>query len=307
MKKTLIIVNPKSGKGNGEKALPQIKSFLKQNNIQSEIAVTERHLHATEITKSNYLNYDKIIGVGGDGTLNEIVNGIDFSSEPQIELGVIPVGSGNDFARMLNLSKSVNENLELIFNHAPVIKVDVGEIKFKEKGGKNEKMHKFLNGLGVGFDAYVAYINQHTKNFSGLVSYVYAVIKALINLEDMPVRIKLNNSIILGEKLLLAIGNGKTHGGGFYLNPDAEINDEILDLTVIEKLKKLQVIRKLPLALFNRLETAKEVSMYKFKDVEIEIEKPYFVHTDGEIISEKISSLSVKCLPKVLNVISKPK
>jgi len=307
LKKTLIIVNPKSGKGNGEKALPQIKSFLKQNNIQSEIAVTERHLHATEITKSNYLNYDKIIGVGGDGTLNEIVNGIDFSSEPQIELGVIPVGSGNDFARMLNLSKSVNENLELIFNHAPVIKVDVGEIKFKEKGGKNEKMHKFLNGLGVGFDAYVAYINQHTKNFSGLVSYVYAVIKALINLEDMPVRIKLNNSIILGEKLLLAIGNGKTHGGGFYLNPDAEINDEILDLTVIEKLKKLQVIRKLPLALFNRLETAKEVSMYKFKDVEIEIEKPYFVHTDGEIISEKISSLSVKCLPKVLNVISKPK
>ncbi len=307
MKKTLIIVNPKSGKGNGEKALPQIKSFLKQNNIQSEIAVTERHLHATEITKSNYLNYDKIIGVGGDGTLNEIVNGIDFSNEPQIELGVIPVGSGNDFARMLNLSKNINENLELIFNHAPVIKVDVGEIKFKEKGGKNEKTHKFLNGLGVGFDAYVAYINQHTKNFSGLVSYVYAVIKALINLEDMPVRIKLNNSIILGEKLLLAIGNGKTHGGGFYLNPDAEINDEILDLTVIEKLKKLQVIRKLPLALFNRLETAKEVSMYKFKDVEIEIEKPYFVHTDGEIISEKISSLSVKCLPKVLNVISIPK
>ncbi len=304
MKKTLIIVNPKAGKGNGEKSLPVIKKFIRENNSDATIVITERPHHATEIVNENQSNYNRIIGVGGDGTLNEIINGIDLDSTEKPVLGVIPIGSGNDFARMLGLKKDIRQNLELIFNHAPVKSIDVGDIKFTEKNVNGSKSHKFLNGLGIGFDAYVAYINQHSKQFSGLISYIFAVIKALINLKDMPVRIKLDNSIILGKKLLIAVGNGKTHGGGFFLNPDAEIDDNKLDLTVIDKLNKLQIMKKLPLALFNKLETAKEVTMYKFKEIEIEIEEPYYVHTDGEIISDKISSLEVKCLKNAINVIS---
>ncbi len=304
MSKALIIVNPKAGKGNGEKALPVIKNFIVKNKINAEIILTEKQLHATEIVKSNQTEFKKIVGVGGDGTLNEIINGFDLSPDTENVLGVIPVGSGNDFARMLGLTKNIEDNLKLIFDHASIKKIDVGELHYSEKDKNSLQTHKFLNGLGIGFDAYVAYINQHTKNFSGIISYIFAVIKALIKLENLPVRIKLDNSLILGKKLLIAIGNGKTHGGGFYLNPNAQIDDKILDLTVIEKLKWFQIIQKLPLALINRLETAKEVSMYKFTEVEIEIEKPYFVHTDGEIISEKINFMKVKCLPEVINVIS---
>ncbi len=307
MEKTLIIVNPKAGKGNGEKSVSLIKNYIRETNSDTKIIITEHPHHATKIVKENQFKFKKIVGVGGDGTLNEIINGIDLNSNEKPVLGVIPIGSGNDFARMLDLSKDIKQNLELIFNHAPIKPIDVGNIKFTEKNEKEIKSHKFLNGLGIGFDAYVAYINQHSKQFSGLISYVFAVIKALINLKEMPVRIKLNNSIILGNKLLIAIGNGKTHGGGFFLNPDAEIDDNLLDLTVIDKLNKLQIMQKLPLALFNKLETAKEVSMYKFNEIDIEIEEPYYVHTDGEVISDKISSLKVTCMENAIKVISNHK
>ncbi len=304
---TLIIINPKAGKGNGGKSVPVIKNHIRENNLDAKIIVTGRPHHATEIVKENQLKFKKIVGVGGDGTLNEIINGINFDLVNKPVLGVIPIGSGNDFARMLNLSKDINRNLKLVFDHAPVKTIDVGSIKFTEHNTTGTKTHKFLNGLGIGFDAYVAYINQHSKQFSGLISYVFAVVKALINVKDMPVRIKLGNSIILGNKLLVAIGNGKTHGGGFYLNPGAEIDDNQLDLTVIEKLTKLQIMQKLPLALFNKLETAKEVSMYKFNEIDITIEKPYYVHADGEIISDKISSVNVTCLKNAIDVIGNHK
>ncbi|MFH1194077.1 MAG: YegS/Rv2252/BmrU family lipid kinase [bacterium] len=301
-----FIVNPIAGKGNGSRALKQIKSHLVGKDIRYKISETKYRGHARELAASESKGFDNIISVGGDGTLNEIINGIDLFSG--INLGVIPVGSGNDFALNLHISKDIAENLNLILNKEKSTKnFKIGLIQYQEDGWSNDNLveHRFINSLGIGFDAFVAHLNQSNKVLSGIFSYIYAILKAVIHYQPINISAKIDNQLIEGKKLLIAIGNGKTSGGGFYLTPHAEIDSQTFEICFIDFVKRFKLIRSLPMAIFNKIETVKEVTLKYFQHAEIEIENPYFIHTDGEIISTKVIFARIKSLETNIKIIIK--
>ncbi len=302
MDKYLFILNPVAGKGNSKKVLPKINSLLKTFNHPFEIKSTEYKGHATIIMREIGNNYNYIVSIGGDGTLNEIINGINVNSN--IKLCVLPVGSGNDFSGNLNLPKNIDDQLSLLFNKKYNEKsLDVGLAKYFNYEEEEQKKQLFLNNLGIGFDAYVAFLNQEDKILSGIVSYLIAVIRGLVRYKPLNVECIFNSDVISGKKLLITIGNGKSSGGGFYLNPKAEINDNLLDLTIIDDVSRYKILKSLPLALINKIETVNEVSMYKFNHLEIKLAEPYYIHADGEVFSKNVERLEVKLVPNSLKIL----
>ena len=152
MSNYLFIVNPTSGKGKGKRAISTIDNYCKNKDLDYKIIETKNPLHATQIIQENSELFQNLISCGGDGTLNEVVNGFNLGSDNK--LGVLPVGSGNDFTKNLGFASSVEENLEILCNpnHKTRI-IDIGNIRFRESNDKEEKKHKFINNCGIGFDA----------------------------------------------------------------------------------------------------------------------------------------------------------
>ncbi len=285
--------------------LPQLKSLLNNHANHTEILLSERPMHAAELSKEISNNSNGIIvSVGGDGTLNEIINGLNLEKENVI--GVLPIGSGNDFIKNIGLSKIFSKDLDLVLggNKAKYKNVDLGFVEYKKRGSDEIKTRVFSNAVGIGFDAQVAHLNQTNKKLSGLISYINAVFRSLKTLRLLDVSLKFNDMHIKGHKLLITIGNGTCSGGGFYLNPNAIVDDELLDITVIEPISKIKLLVELPKVLFNKLSSIKEAVMYKTEFAEINLSEPAFVHTDGESLGDDIVSLNVKILKGKLKFIS---
>ena len=197
MENYLFIINPVSGKGRGKEFLPRIDNFLKTNNIPHKIIVTECPYHATEIVSSEQRNFDLVISVGGDGTLNEIVNGVDPKLD--IILGELPLGSGNDFAHNLAIPDDVDKCLKLITSSKKKYKLcDVWQLEYINNKSETVKK-RFINNFGLGFDAQVAYINQYEKIGSGIISYIIAVLRALMDYKYVNYTLIFNNTKIEGN------------------------------------------------------------------------------------------------------------
>ncbi len=306
MKKTIFIINPAAGKGKGVKSNLRIRDYLKKHSINAEISLTSKPKHATAIAEKLSNDFERVISVGGDGTLNEVINGLSLSTER--EVGILPIGSGNDFASALKMGKNFTENLSLLLSDAPKTqKVDVGHVEYSEHSDSNKVFEtRFINSLGFGFDAYVAYLNQTNKKLSGIASYVLAVIKAMNSFHSADIEFVIDNSkSVSGNKLLLAIGNSKTTGGGFYLTPDANIDDGILDFCVIDDISNFKLMQSLPRALFNKIKGIPEVHLNKFKTLKIKVKNErFFVHSDGENISKNIFSAEIIILKHKLKFIT---
>ena len=228
MKKFLYIVNPVAGNGRGERSIEVINSYCKTNGINYQIHITEYPLHATKIAKENHSDFSHIIAVGGDGTVNEVLNGISLNN--RIIFAALQIGTGNDLVKNFNYSTELIDILEIIHSEEKqnIKEIDIGKVNYTTGNSSDNLEHYFINNLGIGFDAYVGYLNQHNKRLKGVASYVLAVFKALINYNMVNCEVTFNNTKISGNKLMLTIGNGISSGGGFYLTPRAIIDDNLL-------------------------------------------------------------------------------
>ena len=187
-------------------------------------------------------------------------------------------------------------------NHE-IIKSDIGLLEYKDGSSDKIKSHKFINSMGIGFDAKVGKLQKENENFTGILSYLIAVIKALFNYKMIDLSsITLNNEIV-GEKLMISIGNGKCSGGGFYLNPDALIDDGYLDISIFDKISRRRLVTALPMALLNKLHKVPEVTMEKADSLEIELKNPYYVHCDGEIVTDSLVHGKISIIRNAVNII----
>jgi diacylglycerol kinase family enzyme len=160
--------------------------------------------------------------------------------------------------------------------------------------------------MGIGFDAHVAQLNLSDKKLSGILSYLLAVLRGLKNMKYLVAEIHTEKGKFQHHNpiLLITIGNGRTSGGGFYLTPDALIDDGLFDITVIRSISKFKLLRKLPLALMNKLKSVPEAEMCRGKVISINLDFPYYVHVDGEILSDKTIELNIEIIPKKLKFIT---
>jgi YegS/Rv2252/BmrU family lipid kinase len=305
LKKYLFIVNPIAGGGRGEAYLPHLKNKLHNCALSNDIIITEYKEHAKDIAFQNQEHYNAIISVGGDGTLNEVINGIGLNHNG-VAVGLVPLGSGNDFAKTLKYSGSANDVLDFLIDDGSSIEIDLGEAYYKEAGTDVLQSRFFINGLGVGFDALVASLLKRHKYLTGLPAYMLAVVKSLWHYKNVEIKVTLNG----GEKnlfetqrqfFLIAVGNGKYSGGGFMLNPAANPHDGFLDGCFVEGLTVPQIPIKIPKAINGTHASLKEASLLRFSDIKLELQTPYFVHIDGDVVSEKVTELSVRLNNKKIN------
>lgn len=290
----VFIINPIAGKGRAVQMIEEIKSRFKDFIQSFEIAVTESPGHATEIARKAALAGEvvRIYSVGGDGTLNEIVNGI--SGFPNVELGIIPCGSGNDVARYLY---PVTDPIKLI-KVLPVATsktIDLGKLNG----------NYFFNIASIGFDAEVVRNSRYFKRFpliSGSMSYILGVLVTLINCKKYKLKITLDNTTPIEKEFLLTIfANGSYYGGGMLAAPSAKMDDGIFDFYLVESLPRRRILRFFPLFQKGRHENMEEVSVSRGTRATVESAAPFPVNIDGEISLE--THVSIELFPKHIKVL----
>ena len=286
MKKHVFIINPTSGKGKYRDILALIKENFYGTELNFEIRKTEYPGHATEIAKEYDGNF-VLYSVGGDGTAHEILNGIN----PSVEMAIVPVGTGNDFWRMIDFSGSLRE---IVYE---TIQGEVTEIDFGLVNG-----HRFLNTVAIGFDAQVnKRVNETPKHIlpKNLV-YIVTAIKELVRYKAMDVEIELDGVKANYNILLSSFMNGKWYGGGVKTAPHARISDRLLDVCLVEDMSIGKILRVLPKYIKGTHLDLPEVTYQQVSNIKIKSKEKITVASDGELFEYR--NVEIKLDPNRLKL-----
>jgi diacylglycerol kinase (ATP) len=234
-----------------------------------------------------------VIVAGGDGTVHEAVNGW-MQAGGGAPLGVVPVGTGNDFVKMLDLSHDWREACWRIVR-GDTRRVDVGKC--------NDFW--FANGLGIGFDAQVALEANKIRWLRGNAVYGLALAKILLLMHSTPeVRVRYGEEKLTTPITLLTINNGKVEGGAFVMAPDAEIDDGLFDVVVAKGMGRLGVLQLLPQVLKGQHMNHPKVVKFRAARLSVEADVPLPIHADGELTYTGAKRLDIEVLPRALQVIA---
>lgn len=304
-----FIVNPNAKSGLGQIVWDDLETLLKKSSVVYEVYFTKYQKHATDIVKKLTSDGSEhiIVALGGDGTVNEVVNGIvDFD---KTILGYIPIGSSNDFARGLSLPTDHIEALKNILRCPHLVKMDVGEIRYKNK------VRRFAVSAGIGFDADICHeaVVSRVKKFLnklklGKLTYVLIALHRLFLTKPCDITITLDDekTEVFKNSYFVAMMNSKYEGGGVMFCPKAKNFDANLDLMIVSDVSKLKVLLLIPFALFGWHVHFKGAYERTCQTVHIQAANPLPVHTDGEPIFLQ-NSLSARLLDTKLRVITSKK
>jgi YegS/Rv2252/BmrU family lipid kinase len=275
-----IVLNPAAGGGRTVKALPVINNTLMALGRPFNIHVTTSGDDAREAAgRFASGGSSRIIAVGGDGTINDVVNGL-LDSEARPAFGVLAIGSGSDFARTIQTPKDVAAAVTRCCTYEPR-PIDVGWIRFDDG-----RSRAFLNVAGLGFDAIVAAQAQHTKLPGSNLPYVAAALRTLVSFTNIEVRLDVDGERIETKAVFVQVANGKFMGGGFQIAPMAELSDGVLDLALVGDIGKLDLLRNLPRVYGGSHVTHPKFTHLRAKQVRVETARPALVQGDGEIFGE---------------------
>lgn len=291
----VFIVNPVAGKGRASHMVEAIKERFNRFSQTYEIMETEAPHHAQELASQAVAQATekneslRLYSVGGDGTLNEVINGIIGAD---IELGIIPCGTGNDSSRTLY---PVTDPFKLI-TVLPISSSSTFDL------GKANDRH-FFNIASIGFDADVVMQSRRYKSIvSGSMAYVLGVLSALIKLKKHKLHITIDDNKIIEKELLLSIfANGTYYGGGFKAAPDAVMDDGLLDFYLVDAISRSRILRFLPKFRNGNHTGMDEVDFSRGTKAIIESNEPFPVNIDGELSVEK--SLSIELIPESIKII----
>ena len=281
-----VIVNPNAGKRKGEKDWLEIAAQLTAAKIEFVSVFTEHRGHAVILTRKYIENgYRNIIVVGGDGTLNEVVNGIFTQAHvptDRVVLAMIPVGTGNDWCRMFNIPNDYKQAIKLITKRKIFIQ-DTGTIKYVSSEG-SEKTRYFINMAGMGFDALVAKKTNKQKDLgkSNPMSYVVNILSSLFLYTSTKVTILLDNEKITSDIFSMSVGICQYNGGGMKQAPGALPDDGLFDMTLIKPIGKFKIIRNIIKLFDGTFTRLPEVSTYRSSKIIIHSEPRMFMEADGE-------------------------
>lgn len=289
MRKFFIIINPASGRGEALKKLMIVNRRLYQAGIAFQVFYTQADRHADRVVEEefNTNQFSDLMIIGGDGTINETLNGMKGSKVP---VSLISAGRGNDAVR--NLIGTLNLNLQI------QIAIE-GTSKSVDLGMCNNRV--FVNGLGIGFDGKVVEImNQSRGRTKGSFSYYRTVLGLLPKYKESSLQVKVDNQRLESIIFLMTVSKGKYFGGGFMLNPFASHTDGFLDLCLIRKISILKRFLFLPTMSFGGHKNLKEVTFLKSRECFVEADENMVAHLDGEFFGHP--PFSIKVLPQYLNV-----
>lgn len=304
-----VIANPEAASGRGARTIPRLRRLLERRGRPFRIEETRGPGHARELAAEARHAGDAsaLVIVGGDGTIHEAANGVlDAEGAPSLPLLVLPVGTGNDFHRMLCARGRLAE-VEGLLDHGVVRTFDVGLARWE--GGEE----RFVNLLGVGIDVEVLRRRAGFRRLSGLPQYLAALLVALVRYRPFGMRMDFTgaqgaNGRFETDVLLAAVTVGPSVGGGFRLSPQARPDDGELDLFVVEPLGPLEVARHLPRVLRGTHRETKRIHMRTLRSARIVStdRQPFTFELDGELMRPATSWLELEILPGALPVLDLP-
>ena len=285
LKKWFVIINPTSGNGSCNKHWPKIERLLKIYDFDFQFAFTKHAKHSSLIVQQAIENdITNIISVGGDGTLHNIINSIMSQNQKApttITVGIIPIGTGNDWVKTHNLPKDFEKAIQLIKNGQTKLQ-DVGKIEFFNS---NIKPVYFINLAGIGFDGFVVSKVKKYKRF-GALSYFIGAIFSLLSFKNFQSKVRLNSKEVFGKTLMILIGLCKYSGGGMQLTKTPNPFDGFFDVSIAKNLSKLDVVKNMSKLFNGDIINYKKVETHKCDTITIEIidNNIPFIQADGELI-----------------------
>ena len=284
-----FVVNPVSGRGKGEAFGRRLQQKLAELKLDYQLEYTTKPMHAQDLAAKASDKFEVIVVVGGDGTLQEALNGMVNSNAA---IGILPVGSGNDFVRAVPIPTDLDKSLKILLNDRRK-KIDLAQA--------NGRIYH--NGVGVGFDAWAVHTGNQVTWLRGNAIYLYSVLHTLASFKPQEVEITFNDQTIVNDYFLMTIANGVSLGGGFYLTPDAKLDDGLLDLCLIQNMPKLSIIKNLLKVYSGKHKEDPRVDIVHTKEIQIRSEKGFAVHADGELMSLNMQELNIEILPKIVDLI----
>jgi len=273
MNKILFIINPVAGKGKGHEVIPKISEFFSRANYEIVVSPTKGGIEALVKEKINHTNFASVIAVGGDGTLMETINGlIDYNGN----VGIIPIGSGNDFAKTLGITEDIEAALKII---------EAGHTKEIYSAWVNDQ--RFLNVVGIGIDALIIDYKDKSKILKGKLNYLAATIKGIFRYKGTELVINIDGIEYKRIPLFIAIGNGKYIGNGMKITPTADLTSELFEVCMIKNLKKRTLLRNITNLYKGLHGKVNGVDFVKGRKISIEFNEVRPVDVDGNLITCK--------------------
>ena len=295
--RTLLIVNPIAGRGNAERVLPQIREYLTEEGLDFDVVLTQAPGHAVELAERAVADgYDLLVVVAGDGTSNEVLNGMMHTrnGDPVGTLGVIPVGSGNDFSVGIGMVQDLREACRRVV-HGTRRLIDVGQVGDRYFG----------NGAGVGFDAIVGLVAAKNRVLRGLPLYLLAVLQTILFYFRAPViTVECDGREHTAPLIMISVTNGRRMGGGFWVTPEAEVDDGLFDLMLAREMSRLRMLSFVPMFIKGTHIREQEVTMDRASRVVLTTDGDLVAHADGEVVCTDAHRLEFRLHPKALWVVT---
>jgi YegS/Rv2252/BmrU family lipid kinase len=301
MRDLCVILNPRAGRGQADRRRDELTATLHAAGLDFELIVTRAPGDATiQARQAVARGVQRLAVVGGDGTISEVAHAL-LTSEAAPPLGIIPIGTGNDFIRSLPGIKpnDLTGAVARLCRHQPQL-IDAGRVTISTDTAQST--HYFVNNLALGIDAAVAAAAQRYTWLSGLPAYLAGAVHALATYKLQPLTLRFAGQTVCKPLLLATVANGRCQGGGFWLTPDARLDDGLFDLCLVEKLRPDQIIHYLPRALWGRHTHLPRVTMARAAEVEVTYTTPALVVTDGEVAATAAHHLRVELLPRALTL-----
>ena len=299
--KVKLIVNPNADMGRAWHNASDLRPVVDEFG-GADWAGTVYPTHAIELAqRAAQDGYELVIACGGDGTAHEVINGLmKAPREKRPRLGVVPLGSGNDFSHSVGMDPRPAYALRQALAGKPR-RIDLGLLK--DDHGRQEY---WANTMGIGFDTLVTLRSRKFTVLRGFAAYFMAVIQAIIIDHDAPqLRVKTDNETFQENMLLLTVCNGPREGGGFHIQPQARNDDGVFHYAGIKDVSRLMMFRLLPEVMRGKHGRFKQVRMGSFKKMELIADRPLPIHIDGEIFAGygmDVRSLEVRMFPEELVV-----
>jgi diacylglycerol kinase (ATP) len=301
-----IIYNPAADKGRAGKILPQVKELLQRHAVTYDLILTEGPGHALELSlKLAEHGCPLVVAAGGDGTVNEVINGLmqaRLNSSSRTALGVLPIGRGNDFAYGTGIPCDLNEACDALARNIRCY-IDIGRVV----GGDFPLGRYFGNGIGVGFDAVVGFEAAKMTRVKGFMSYLVAVWNTIFIYSNPPVF-----EICYGEQrvqkpfLMISTMNGRRLGGIFMVAPDAKSSDGLFDICMAGSISQVGILGVVPKFIKGTQAEHPEVIIVRTDKINIRaVAGSIPAHADGETICIAGDELSIEILPSTLEVVTR--
>jgi diacylglycerol kinase (ATP) len=297
--KIKLILNPIANHGRSLQQAADLRPLMAEHN--ADWSGTEYPGHATELAlQAGEQGYDLVVAVGGDGTVHEVINGLMQVAEgTRPALGIVPLGSGNDFAHILDIPSDPSQALLSAVNGQPH-SLDAGSVR-----DENNRLEYFNNTIGMGFDSLV---NMHTRRITaihGFMMYFIALMTTIFrNFEPIDLHVETDQETWDLCSLMLALGNGPREGGGFIITPDAKLDDGLLNYVTIKSISRLMMLRLVPEVMKGTHGRFKQVRMGTCRWMTVTSQQPLYIHCDGEIYAgfgTNVRKLTIQILPNSLH------